>query len=209
MGKLGVIMKYLLIFLISFNVFSMSLEDIENMSVNNNLQELVQRVDSDCILEILPKSDIDDVRSNYERMVATNCEKPSFDSLVAELVVLKSELAVEENARLAEVARLVDMKNRIKAMKDLVDFRFLPPSTKEIYNTKMYMSKKLLNNPDKADAENELVECEERAQIVHAQMQIRESKKAEEQSIKNFIKNFDCGSLNGVFIKKLCQERQL
>lgn len=110
-------MKYLIQFYIMFlllgmstNSSAMSLEKIEGLTIQKTGYELFNRMGKTC--------DLKHVRKPL-RLSNLICEdgNPTMSELESELTKLKSELVAVENARIAEKARTMNIKSRLKALK--------------------------------------------------------------------------------------------
>lgn len=113
-------MKFLLLILFSFNAYSFSLPDISKMQVSCTVP-----IDSEVCLDMLPSILLrlgynrftfgnDESKNSYENLLLD--PEPTLGDLQSELGIMKGEFAVEENARIAEVKRRKDLKDRIIAI---------------------------------------------------------------------------------------------
>lgn len=93
-------MKYLLLFLISFNLFAISHTRIDELDVESRIHRLLNRLDKVCEFTIYDYT----------------CEggNPTSLALENELTLLKAELHVKEDARIAEKARKKDIRDRLR-----------------------------------------------------------------------------------------------
>lgn len=105
-------MKHLLLFLIAFNTFAMSISNIDKLEINYN--RIAWRLDKSCVVSF-PKKEV----PTYENMIYMECEKPALEVFEAEFEKFKGELRVIESARLVEVARVKALRERLKALSDL------------------------------------------------------------------------------------------
>ena len=129
--------------------------------------------------------------SMYERLeLHPSLEKPTLQELEDEFAVLKAEMIVAEEARLAEVARIEDLKSRWSAMDDKMPaFLQVVPDTP---NSEAYFRDHILGESDKALAESRLAAIEAK----HAE--VSQAKAVEEQ--KRQLKS------QGAKDRALCQE---
>jgi len=105
----------------------MNLNEIENLTVESALYELLYRLVD--FSQVPIDEDAFDMfgegLSRYEQLnVHTSLQKPTLQDFEDELVAYKSELVVEEEARLAEVARVQDIQDRFEALKDVTGALF-------------------------------------------------------------------------------------
>ena len=102
-------MKYLLIFLISFNLFAMSHERIDNLTVQKTIHRLILRMEKVC-------ERVDDTKPFRVNNITCENGTPTLSAFENELTTYKAELHIAEDARLAEVARVKDLRQRFKAV---------------------------------------------------------------------------------------------
>ena len=82
-------------------------------------------------------------------------ETATQEQLEAEFEVYKAELIAEEEARLAEVERIADLKSRFSQLTDSGLIQ-----KQGIQNPAAYFRDEILNNSDKEEAENKLAQIE-------------------------------------------------
>ena len=101
----------------------MTLDQIDNMTLEDNLWQMIHRLVDIVGLpegEALLTLDEDDLLSDYDRIIINPIFiKPTLEELEAELILLKAELTAIEDARLAEIARVQDINDRWSAMTDI------------------------------------------------------------------------------------------
>lgn len=94
-------------------------EQIDSMTVNGSIWQLLSRLDFENGIHytIEPKSSESDPRSNYDRLIMIPINvKPTFPALQNELTDYKAELHIIEDDRIAEVARIKDIRDRLKLL---------------------------------------------------------------------------------------------
>lgn len=110
-------MKYLLLFLISFNLNARSLSEISNMRIEDNLLWTFTRLTPGCLYT---QNEKEDFYEKYELLKDQGtCVKPSLIEAQNELIIIQAELIVIENARLLEIARRADLNNRFNSLTDI------------------------------------------------------------------------------------------
>lgn len=87
-------------------------------------------------------------------------ESATQEELEAELELYKAELIAEEEARLAEIERVQDLKDRFAALTDSGLIQ-----AQGISNPAAYFRDEILKNSDKAQAESKMAELESNYQI--------------------------------------------
>lgn len=115
-----------------------------------NLQSLTL---SDCLVEV------------SSRILLPAGESPSQEQLEAEFLVYKQELIDAENARLAEEARIADLKARFSAMSDIG----LLQGVTGISNIHAYFRDSILGI-DKDQAENNMLALESAYEMAESEM---------------------------------------
>lgn len=101
----------------------MTHDKINNLSVENSIEVLLNRV---LDLSSVPSGQAwfslheDDSKDFHDRIILhPTLVKPSLIIIQEELVAYKSELTAIEDARLAEIARVQDIKDRVGAINDI------------------------------------------------------------------------------------------
>ena len=97
---------------LSINTYADTYSDINKLTVNDSITALLSKYYPETEYKFDPLRE-DDNRSNYDRLLEP---KPTFEELQEKLVIYKAELTAIEDAQLAEIARVEDLKNRIKAI---------------------------------------------------------------------------------------------
>lgn len=196
----------LFLFLLSFKVYSLPTrhERIDLMTVNQNLSQLLFRLDLEYSIHytIEPKSSESDPRSNYDRlmMIPVNV-KPTFPALQNELTDYKAELHVIEDARIVEVARVKDIRDRINALdhKDEAIQKYLT-----IPNSRFWYEKTIFTlSPVNAETILKAIESFHASAIKPT----RDTQKIKEDNRKNardFMKTANCNSLTNEIIRNMC-----
>ena len=107
-------MKYFLLLLLAFsvNVFADTYAEINGLTVNSAIHRLLNKYYSENTYKFDPVRENEN-RSNYDRLLEP---KPTFEELQEKLVLYKAYLTAEEDARLAELARVNALKDRIRAI---------------------------------------------------------------------------------------------
>lgn len=145
----------------------MTLEQIDNLTLNGTFFTILYRLGFD--LNNTPEGeqpytiDEDELLSMYERVTLNDAfVKPVLGDMDAELVIYKQGLTDTENIRLAEVARIQDLKDRYEVMKDrdagMPAFLELFP---DIPNNAVYFRDMILGESDKSLAESRLKAIED------------------------------------------------
>jgi len=182
-------MKYLIILLITFNLFAASQEFINStnsIKVNDVLSVLLSKY----YKELTPVFDDqweNDPRSMYDRLKEP---KPKFEELQAKLELYKASLFEQEDLRIAEVARVEDLKNRWNAIFDC------PYIVRRLYPTVNNPLKKFndMLSKDKATQAEALMKAIETEAAVRDAELLAEQTKAEER--ENEIKDLKENVIN-------------
>lgn len=111
-------MKYLLLFLISFNVHAISLTEIDALTLENRLNQIFFRLAPECRYEF-DNNGVDFYDKQVLEIGQPLCTKPSLIEAQNELVVLKAELIVVEQARLDKLVRQLVIKSRLDVLEDM------------------------------------------------------------------------------------------
>lgn len=119
-----------------------------------NLQQLQALTLSDCLAEVTA------------RIILPEGESPTQAQLDAEFLVYKQELVDMENARLAEEARIADLKSRFEAMSDIG----LLQGAAGISNIHAYFRDSILEI-DKYQAETNMLALESAYEMAELDMQ--------------------------------------
>lgn len=92
----------------------MTLEQINALILEDRMVDIFSRlIEGDYSIEV--DEEIDDL---YDSLTVIGADKPTREAAEAEFLVYQQELIDQENARLAEVARLQDLTDRIAALSD-------------------------------------------------------------------------------------------
>ena len=175
----------------------MTLTEINNLTMNDVIEILLQRVldysvlgDGDQPYILDPLVDENDVRTFLQRVSFNTKLIIPVDleaQLNAEFLVYQQELLNEENARLAEIARMQDLKDRVKALKDINRTHFnLNP---DIPNVTLWI-KENIYEADPTSAENNL--------------QALETEDANVKTAKDAQVVIDNKVATGQFVRKVC-----
>lgn len=87
----------------------MSHQKIDNLTVNKTLHHLAYRMEKECVR-------LDDTKPFRVNNIACTNGTPTLSAFENELTAYKAELHIEEDVRLAEVARVKDLRKRFKAV---------------------------------------------------------------------------------------------
>lgn len=101
----------------------MTLEEIENLQLEDLIHEIIPRIlDASVVPDGEPvyQLDLDEEKDFYERiMFHPSIIKPTAERVIEELDEIKEGFRVTEQARLDEVARVVDITNRFNGIADI------------------------------------------------------------------------------------------
>jgi len=180
-------MKYLLMFLISFNLLAAVYPRIDKLTVKKTRYRLLKRMNKVCDFSVKPYT----------------CEggRPTSFAMENELVLLKAELYIKEDARLAERARIKDLKKRFKKIKHS-KHKVLKVSNPAAW---FRDNKKSM---DKALMESKMQELE----AADAQVKIDLKAKGDVKTAKDAQKSSDCVKLKNsnkypLYLKRLFYEK--
>lgn len=163
----------------------MTLEKINELTLDDVVIEIVYRLlqGEDFVLTLPDEAE----QTRYIDYVVSGADKPSLEEAQAEFLIYKQELIDEENARLAEVARMKDIEDRLTAMSDTrAAFYSLYPETP---NSALWIKQNILD-ADAVTAEANLVALENADSEQKAQrdaVAYVEKRKAEYPSIEELI----------------------
>ncbi len=101
----------------------MKLEKIAALTLKDLIRKIIPRIlDLSSVPEGEPifQLDVDENKDFYDRIILNSVlVKPSLDRMNEELNEIKAELTAEENARLAEKARVKEIKDSFRAIPDI------------------------------------------------------------------------------------------
>lgn len=133
----------------------MTLEQINALTLNDSLAELFTRLLAGKEYSVETPEGVESL--GYVDFEIIGAGKPTLSELEAEFLIYKQELIDQENARLSEVARLKNLKDRLAAISDKrAAFYSL---YKDIPNCELWLKKNILQaSPE--DAEQNLLALE-------------------------------------------------
>jgi hypothetical protein len=161
-------------------------------------------------INALTVSDVESVLK--ERILIDQGETPPFDfeewvfdpaDLEAELAEYIAEEVAKEEARLVEVARVQDLKDRIDALHDANSAHAWLRC--EVPNAALFRKQRILDNPDHAEAEALMVELEIKdaeLKVARDAVQYQEDRRREYPSIEECIHAILDGTLEEVQAKR-------
>ena len=198
----------ILLLLFSFKVQAIPHAAIDALTVNETLHQLMLRLEFEYNIhyEIERKSSETDPRSNYDRlkMLEDNI-KPTFPSLQNELTTYKAELHIEEDARLEEVARVKNIRDRLKALNHRA------PSMRKhlsVPNPKAWLRDNI-NTMDKVEMEGHLqaIELEDISlKVFYDGLTVKEN---QWKASRDYLKAYDCKSFPlASYARNLCRFQQ-
>lgn len=161
----------------------MLLNEIEQLTLKECEQHLIYRIFKDRGFELMPFSFNYDDKGNQSIAYEEGYEKPTNNELSAEFTEYKTELIIEENARLDEIERIEDINNRWSAMFDAVSaFRTIYKSTP---NCELWKNEVLLkiNAPEASALLQEIESADEELRTAHVDTEYQRNRAKEYPAI--------------------------
>lgn len=197
----------ILLLLFSLKVQAYTHAEIDALTVNKSIHRLMSRGGFDFHIHYLieEKSSESDPRSNYDRLnMVEPLGKPTFLSLQNELAVYKAELHVIEDARLAEVARVKNIRDRLDALNHRASSMRKHLS---VPNPKAWLRDNIKSmNKVEMEGHIQAIELEDISQKIFFDAQ--KNKDDDWKASRAFLKAYDCATLGSAYAKNLCRFQQ-
>ena len=201
-------MKILLAFLITFLIQAVPTHvEIDAMTIDTELSQLLFRMEFSTTTCSYLEGD-PEILSDYDRMYDCNPSKPSTIELSNELISYQTELHAARAAQLIEMARVQDIRDRLKALKHK------KKSIRESIAVANPMAwiRDNINSMDKVLMEAKIVSIEAKDVVLEKAYQTRKTEKntdrIEFDNLKTFFKGYACNTL-GDFNSRVCRSLKL
>ena len=187
-------MKYLLLFIITFNVQALTISEINLLTVDSSLSVLLDRLDKSCsIVDFEQPYAIDNITC-----VGGNPTTPELES---ELIIYKAELIATEEARLAEVARINDIKARLNNLPRKLS---MMRTVLQIPNPAAWIRDNL-HSMDHAEMETKIAQIEALTPGINAEIIVEAAEKTVMSGARLRMKTANCSSLSNAILKDMCR----
>ena len=186
-------MKYLLLFLITFNTWAISLSEINALNVDSSLGVLMQRLGKSC-------SVVDFEQPYTLNNLSCVGGNPTVLELDDELVIYKAELIAIEEARLAELARVNDIKTRLNSLPRKLS---MMRTVLGVPNPAAWFRDNI-SSMDHALMEIKIAEIEALSPTIEAEIIAEQSERTIMSGARGRMKTANCLSLPTQIMKDMC-----